>query len=228
MAGMTSRYRSESPTCRKFVGVTGPDPEQRTFTELARRQQIVGAPNDTIAEVGFAQTSLARIAARLDVSKGVISYHFTGKDDLIEQVVIDGVEAGRADILPHLMAESTGPARLPAYIEANLALMCDHRNYMVAVIEILRNGAFTADAGRRVDGRHIDAATRLLQHELERLQASGELRNDFEPGAMAVAIRAAIDVAPHLLVLDPGFDIDSYAREIANTFDRATSCGDTP
>jgi hypothetical protein len=30
----------------------------------------------------------------------VISYHFAGKDDLIKQVVIDVVEAGRAYILP--------------------------------------------------------------------------------------------------------------------------------
>jgi hypothetical protein len=32
--------------------VTEPEPERRTFTENARRQQIVGAAIDTIAEVG--------------------------------------------------------------------------------------------------------------------------------------------------------------------------------
>jgi hypothetical protein len=39
---------------------------------------------------------------------------------------------------------------------------------------------------------------------------------------MAVAIRATIDVVPHRLVLDPDFDIDTYAREIAAIFDLAT------
>lgn len=205
--------------------VTEPGPEQRTFTENARRQQIVGAAIDTIAEVGYAQASLARIAARIGISKGVISYHFAGKDDLIKQVVIDVVEAGRAYIIPRVFAESTGPAMLRAYIESNLAFMREHRNYMVAVVEILRNGAFTTDGGRRVDGRDIDVATHLLQEQLARLQAAGELRSDFDPGVMAVAIRAAIDVVPHRLVLDPDFDTGHYSREITTVFDLATRVG---
>jgi AcrR family transcriptional regulator len=208
--------------------VTQPESEQRTFTENARRQQIVGAAIDTIAEVGYGQASLARIAARIGISKGVISYHFAGKDDLIKQVVIDVVEAGRAYIIPRVFAESTGPAMLRAYIESNLAFMREHRNHMVAVVEILRNGALTTDAGRRVDGRDIDVATHLLKEQLARLQAGGELRRDFDPGVMAVAIRATIDVLPHRLVLDPDFDIDKYASEIADIFDLATRARDTP
>jgi AcrR family transcriptional regulator len=201
---------------------TDPETERRTFTEQARRRQIVGAAIDTIAEVGYGQASLARIAARVGISKGVISYHFAGKDDLMKQVVTDVVEAGRAYILPRVFGESTGPAMLRAYIESNLTFMRDHRNYMVAVVEIIRNGAFTTDSGRRVDGQDIDVATRLLREQLARLQAGGELRSDFDPGVMAVAIRATIDVVPHRLVLDPHFDIDKYASEIVTTFDLAT------
>ena len=208
--------------------VTEPGTERRTFIENARRQQIVGAAIDTIAEVGYAQASLARIAARIGISKGVISYHFAGKDDLIRQVVIDVVEAGRAYILPRVFAESTGPAMLRAYIESNLAFMREHRNYMVAVVEILRNGAFTTDSGRRVDGQDVDVAAHLLKEQLARLQAEGELRSDFDPGVMAVAIRATIDVVPQRLVRDPDFDIDSYSREVITIFDLATRAKDTP
>jgi AcrR family transcriptional regulator len=193
-----------------------------TFTEAARRAQIIEAAIDTIAEVGFAKTSLSRIGERVGISKGLIGYHFAGKDDLIKQVAIHVVEAGRAYILPRVLAESTGPAMLRAYIESNLTFMSEHRNYMVAVIEILRNGAFTTDSGRRVDGRDVDVATQLLKEQLARLQAERELRGDFDPGVMAVAIRAAIDVVPHRLVVDPDFDIDNYAQQIAALFDLAT------
>ena len=205
---------------------TEPEAEQRTFIENARRQQIVGAAIDTIAEVGYGQASLARIAARLGISKGVISYHFAGKDDLIKQVVIDVVEAGRAYILPRVFAESTGPAMLRAYIESNLAFMREHRNYMVAVVEILRNGAFTTDSGSRVDGQDVDVAAHLLEEQLAPLLAEGELRSDFDPGVMAVAIRATVDVVPHRLVRDPDFDINSYSREIVTIFDLATRATD--
>lgn len=200
----------------------------RTFTEAARRAQIIEAAIDTIAEVGFARASLARIGERVGISKGLIGYHFAGKDDLIKQVVIDVVEAGRAYILPRVFAESTGPAMLRAYIESNLAFMREHRNYMVAVVEILRNGAFTTDSGRRVDGQDVDVAAHLLKEQLARLQAEGELRSDFDPGVMAVAIRATIDVVPHRLVRDPDFDIDSYSREVITIFDLATRAKDTP
>ena len=209
-----------------------PGPQQtrkpRTFTEAARRAQIIEAAIDTIAEVGFARASLARIGERVGISKGLIGYHFAGKDDLIKQVVIDVVEAGRAYILPRVFAESTGPAMLRAYIESNLAFMREHRNYMVAVVEILRNGAFTTDSGRRVDGQDVDVAAHLLKEQLARLQAEGELRSDFDPGVMAVAIRATIDVVPHRLVRDPDFDIDRYSREVITIFDLATRAKDTP
>jgi hypothetical protein len=39
---------------------------------------------------------------------------------------------------------------------------------------------------------------------------------------MAITIRAAIEAASPLLALDPEFDIDSYASEIATVFDLAT------
>jgi TetR/AcrR family transcriptional regulator, fatty acid metabolism regulator protein len=201
-------------------------PKDRTFIENARRQQIVAAAIDTIAEVGFIQASLARIAERVGISKGVISYHFEGKSDLIRQVTIEIVEAGRAYIIPRVPAQSTGPATLRAYIESNLGFMREHRNYMVAIVEIVRNGGLTTDGRRRFDGRDVDVATHLLEELLARLQAEGELRSDFDPWVMAVAIRAAIDSVPHRLVRDPELDVDNYAREIATIFDLATRVAD--
>jgi AcrR family transcriptional regulator len=200
-------------------------PKGRTFIENARRQQIVTAAIDTIAEVGFAQASLARIAERIGISKGVISYHFAGKDDLIRQVVIEIVEASRSYIIPRVFAESAGPARLRAYIESNLAFMREHRNSMIAILDIARNGGVMADGRRRVDSRDAGVAVRLLEEELARLQSQGELRRDFDPGVMAVAIRAAIDSVPHRLVGDPDLDIDHYSKELATIFDLATRIG---
>ncbi len=201
-------------------------PRERTFIENARRLLIVAAAIDTIAEVGFAQASLARIAERIGISKGVISYHFAGKEDLIRQVVVEIIEASRAYIIPRVFAESTGPARLRAYIESNLAFMAEHRNSMVAILDIARNGGVMADGRRRVDGRDAGVAVHLLEEELARLQAEGRLRVDFDPAVMAVAIRAVIDSVPYRLVLDPDLDVDHYAREIATIFDLATRVAD--
>jgi TetR/AcrR family fatty acid metabolism transcriptional regulator len=46
----------------------------RSFVSNARRAQIVEAAIETVADVGYAGASLSRIAVRLGISKGVISY----------------------------------------------------------------------------------------------------------------------------------------------------------
>ena len=69
--------------------------ESRSFVNSARRAQIVAAAIDTVAEVGCADASLARLAVRLGVSKGVISYRFAGKDDLIEQIITPRAPTGQ-------------------------------------------------------------------------------------------------------------------------------------
>ena len=125
-------------------GATAGGPE-RTFIETARRAQIAAAAIDTIAGVGYAGASFARIAERAGISRGLISYHFAGKDDLIKQVVHEAAEQAIAYIRPRVLAESTGPAMLRAYIQSNLAFMRDHRNNVIAMIEIARSAE-----GRRI------------------------------------------------------------------------------
>lgn len=192
---------------------------ERTFIETARRAQIVAAAIDIIAEAGYEGASFARIAERLGISRGLISYHFAGKDDLIRQVVRQAAEEAVAYIRPQVLAESAGPGMLRAYIESNLAFMRDHRNNVIAMIEIARS----AKARRIFYGdTAVVNAVGALAHQLSAFQAAGQFRPDFDPHAMAMAIRAAIEAASPRLALDPGFDIDNYAREIAAAFDRAT------
>ena len=198
---------------------TGP---QRTFIETARRNQIVRAAIETIADVGYARASLGRIADRAGISRGLISYHFAGKDDLIRQVVHDVVEEGMAYMQQRILSEATASGMVRAYIESNLAYMSEHRHDMVAIVEISRNGV-TADGRQRFFGSaDMDQAVQVLADELEMFQVGGSLRPDFDPKLMAVAIRAAIDAVPSRLLVEPDMDIDSYAREIATSFELAT------
>jgi TetR/AcrR family transcriptional regulator, fatty acid metabolism regulator protein len=204
---------------------TAEDEPERTFIETARRAQIAAAAIDTIAEVGYAGASFARIADRLGISRGLISYHFTGKDDLMRQVVHQAAEQAKAYMHPRILAESQGSAMLRAYIESNLAFMRDHRNNVIAMIEIARSAeerrTFYGDAD-------VVNAVGALEHLLSGPQTAGQFRPDFHPRVMAIAIRAAIEAASSRLALDPEFDIDNYSREIITVFDLATRAKDTP
>ena len=184
----------------------------------ARRAQIVEAAIDTVAEVGYANASLSRIAVRLGISKGVISYHFAGKDDLIAEIVSQVLQQARAYMQPRIEAQTTGPEMLRAYIESNLEFIRDNPNQLSAIVEIVR--ATFAGANSPFSGNR-DAAVHILAELLTRFQTAGDFRPDFDPRSMAMAIRAVIDVAPSRLT-DPDFDIDQYAREAVTIFDRAT------
>jgi hypothetical protein len=50
----------------------------------------------------------------------LISCHFAGKDELIEQVVAEVVAAGQAFMIPGIEAASGARARLRAYIQSRL------------------------------------------------------------------------------------------------------------
>lgn len=199
----------------------------RTFTETARRAQIVAAAIDTIAELGYGKASLARIAETAGTSKGVIIYHFGGKDELIRELVAGLVARGVAYMEPQVDAEPTGAGKLRAYIESNLAFMRENRNHMVAIVEIALN-ARAADGRRLYDFSVQDAGVAALEQLLAYFQGTGEFRAGFDPHVMAMAIRAAINAVPAQLARDPALDVGHHAREIADMFHIATRPGSNP
>ena len=208
---------------------TSPTGQQtgRTFTETARRAQILAAAIDTIAELGYGQASLARIAETAGTSKGVIIYHFGGKDELIRELVAEVVARGVAYMEPRIDAESTGGGKLRAYIESNLAFMRENRNHMVAIVEIVLN-ARTADDSRLYRLAVQDDGVAALQGLLAYFQGTGEFRAGFDPHVMAMAIRAAINAVPAQLARDPALDVGHHARELADLFHVATRPGERP
>ena len=193
----------------------------RSFIETARRAQIIAAAVDTIAELGYGQASLARIAETAGTSKGVIIYHFGSKDDLVREVVAELSAKGRAYMGPRLEAESTGAGMLRTYIEANLAFVRQNRSHVAAVVEIALN-ARSADGHPLYDMSIREEGAEALRQLLGYFQGTGEFRADFDPAVMAMAIRATLDAVPARLARDPGLDLDRYGRELAAMFHIAT------
>src|ERR1700761_1898554 len=163
-----------------------------TFTSVARRAQFVAAAIDTIAEVGYGRATLGRIAERVGVSKGVISYHFAGKEELVQEVIADIAARGGAFIYERAMTLPTAAARLRAWIESAVAYMTAYRTETVAFYEIAANSrgdvAVTAVMADLATG--VNAA---LTEMIAGGQASGEFRADFDPQAVATALLAVMD-----------------------------------
>jgi TetR/AcrR family fatty acid metabolism transcriptional regulator len=78
-----------------------------SFIEAARRAQLIECAIETIATLGYAQASLAQIAKRAGISKSVITYHFTSKEELIEQVVTAIYTVAVQGVTPQISAQPT-------------------------------------------------------------------------------------------------------------------------
>jgi TetR/AcrR family transcriptional regulator, fatty acid metabolism regulator protein len=195
--------------------------DDRSFIERARRAQIIECAINTIAELGYNNASLAEIAKRAGVSKGVISYHFAGKRELIEQIVATVLETASAEMLPRIFAEHNAARMLRAYIESNLDFLAAHHNQIVALMHIAV-GATSEDGKPLVN---LTLAFNPAVAELEGLFRSGQERGefrDFPTRVMATTLRSAIDGLASLLTADPDLDLRAYAQELATMFDLAT------
>lgn len=189
----------------------------RTFTEKARREQIVAAAIETIAELGYARASFAQIAQRAGLSStGLISYHFAGKSELVEQVVIQVYSEISRFMAQRLDAQPSASHALRAYIEGQIEFAWNHRTQMKALLDIFLSG------GLNYDDKAEREAVSPVEEILRRGQESGEFR-DFDVPVMATTVQRAVEGPTFLLGGDPGLDMASYAHELVTLFSLATA-----
>ncbi|WAS91753.1 TetR/AcrR family transcriptional regulator [Nannocystis punicea] len=193
----------------------------RSFVEEARRAQIVQCTIEIIASLGYAQASLASIAERAGISKGVISYHFAGKDELIAQVYTSVMTKVAGKVLATVEAQPRAAGKLRAYIEGSIAFIADHGQEAVALLEIW-NGLRTHTGQQVLDARTYEPGLEFLQAIFRQGQADGEFRR-FTPRAMAVAVRSVIDgVLIQRATYGAAVDLAEASREAVALFEAAT------
>ncbi|MFE2722092.1 TetR/AcrR family transcriptional regulator [Kitasatospora sp. NPDC059327] len=193
----------------------------RTFTESARRAQIVQAAIVVLADVGFAKTSFAKIAKQAGLSStGMISYHFAGKDDLMHEVVAEVMRVSEAFMLPRIGAADGYSGRLRAYLESNVELLAAHPKHLPALTEVVTN--LKGDDPHRVGfSDSLKSIMDVQEQRMREAQAAGEFR-EFDVRVMVTAMRGAVDGVVLRAAADPGLDVAACGRELADIFDRAT------
>ncbi|MFC4008652.1 TetR/AcrR family transcriptional regulator [Nonomuraea purpurea] len=197
----------------------GPSGKKRSFIEEARRAQIVASAVEVIAEVGFAQASLQRIAAHAGISKGVISYHFEGKEKLMEEVVERTYGAITENVVARMEGLTTATELLRTHILAVAEHMRGHRAQLRALGEIFAN-LRTSDGRPRYGIKANEEIYRALEEIYRFGQRSGEFR-EFDPRVMAITHSSAIDNMFAYWVATPDHDLGAHAEELADLFERA-------
>lgn len=188
-----------------------PPSEPRTFTEAARRAQLIGSAIEAVNELGYAGASLSAIAHRAHVAKSAIVYYFGTKDSLMS-ALMDHVFARMGEsIVAAVEAHTTAAEQLRAYVTASLTHTGRYRSEVTA-------GVAVAVAHRDSSGvpaylAHEEDDTAPLRQILRAGIDEGSFR-DLDVAHAAEAVEAVLDVAVTTVQRDPDANLEKLGEEL--------------
>lgn len=183
-----------------------------TFTEQARRRQIIDSTIELVSQRGYAGTSLAAIAQHAGISKAAVLYHFGSKADLAEATLAHVFDRFGAYVRERMDAAPDPESRLVAYVRAMIGYQREHRTHVRLITEVLLDDR--EGTRFRQPGQHDrNGRWRSLAELLRQGQREGRFR-PFDADWVALAVGGAIDnVVSHWLA-DPGLDLDAATAEL--------------
>jgi AcrR family transcriptional regulator len=199
------------------------DERADSFIRTARRAQIVKCAIEVIAEVGYAQASVRKIADRVGIAMSAVLYHFGSKDKLVDAIVEEMYRSALSVVIPALEAETTATAKLNAYIRSSIAYFGTHRVQLLALASL--GTSYRPSDGRRFDelGLSPEIAEQLSILDpapiLHAGRDSGEF-GDFPVDSTAIALRGAVNAVVEKILRDPDFDVRGYGEDLVKAFAR--------
>lgn len=184
------------------------------------KQRIIAEATRILAKLGYAQFSIGEVATTLQISKGVIHYHFPEKTGLLQAIVDDFYRRATEYMSANMRLDTSAAETLCSYIETNLTFVANNRTATIAVTSILLNAR-----DKNGDLLFQDASGGIYQPLIEIFtygqEVDGSFR-DFDRHLMAFILRGAIDSAAQFIMNHSLPESEALIHEILTTFDLAT------
>ncbi|GAA2800984.1 TetR/AcrR family transcriptional regulator [Saccharopolyspora taberi] len=183
-----------------------------TFTEQARRQQIMERTIELISTRGYPGTSLSAIAEAAGISKAAVLYHFGSKEKLAEATLAHVFEQFGSYLTEHVERAADPLAAVLAYVRAMVAYSGENRRHIRLITEVLLDDK--GGTKLKAPGSH-DAGDRwrTLAELLATGQRAGVLR-EFDTKTVSLAVGGAIDGVISQWLADPDLDLAAAADEL--------------
>lgn len=196
---------------------------QESFTRSARKAQIVAVAIEVIAEVGYAQASIRRIADRVGIAMSAVLYHFGTKDNLVDAIVEHMYRTMITHVAPAIDAERTATGKLHTYIRSSIDYFGTHRVALKALASL--GTTYVPADGRRFEelGLSPDIAEQLAVLDPAPILAAGRRDGefgDFPLQSTAIALHGAVNGVVEKVLREPGYDAGGYAEDLIEIFDR--------
>ncbi|MFC4949971.1 TetR/AcrR family transcriptional regulator [Pseudonocardia sp. GCM10023141] len=191
------------------------DARPLTFTEEARRRQIVDCTITLLAERGPAGASLSAIAGAAGISKAAVLYHFTSKDNVVIAAFRHVLEHYVAAVGARVGAAPDPEGMLVAYIRGAISYLGEHPTHVRVLTDGLERSGVAVPGSPGAASRWQSVAGIL-----DAGQQAGQFRA-FDSRVLALAIGGALDGVVGEWIADPAFDLDAAAAELVGSVLRA-------
>jgi AcrR family transcriptional regulator len=153
-----------------------------------RRQRIINAAAEVFSEKGYAESTLAEIAAKADTQAGSLYYYFNSREALVEEVLNFSTERlfeRVNDALAALPQSATALDRLVAVIRRQTLSNLDRDRFSVAYQKL--HDQVPAEMRERIAWKPR-AYARFFQGLIMEAREAGYLRADFDPRLMRLLL----------------------------------------
>jgi AcrR family transcriptional regulator len=188
----------------------GGNPTERRLTgEKARR--IVEAMRDSVAEVGIAGSTFERVAARAEVSRGLLHYYFGTKERLLVEVIRRDTEYRIETLGDALRKAKTADEVIAAFFATFERTIAEEQGYVYMVSELYVAGRNSPELQRELGALYSRARTAFAEILREK-EAEGVVKLRFDAESVLSYLFAAGDGATVQQLTDPTLDKVGAAR----------------
>ncbi len=181
-----------------------------------RRGQIVAAARRIVAEQGLESLTFGALEERLSFTRGVITYHFASKDEIVRAVFTSAIEEIDAAVKSEVLASASVEDKIRSVLRANVRGFVDRAEAGRVLLSFW--GRLSSDAeARRLNAelyaRYRARSARLLRDAI----GTGAIAR-VDPKAMAALLVGIVLGIAMQHYFDPGsIDVDAAVAEAEET-----------
>jgi TetR/AcrR family transcriptional regulator, fatty acid metabolism regulator protein len=180
-----------------------------------RRGQIVAAARRLVAEQGLEALTIGALEGRLSFTRGVITYHFANKDEIVQAVFASAIEEIDAAVRRAVEGGSTVEAKVRAVLHGNVRGFVDSE---VAGRVLLSFWGRLSDAKVRALNAELYAKYRRRAAKLLRSARTDGLIAQVDPGVMgALLVGIVLGIATQHYFEPGSIDVDGAIDEATRT-----------
>lgn len=182
------------------------------------QREILHCTMETMADVGYVRTTIGVVSKQLGVSKGVIQYHFSSKEELVQEVIAYIYATARDFMSAQIWNTTDEWKQICSFIEVSCQFYQQYPTYIKALQTIRVNFQ---------PAKHESLANTFYKQELIDLasvfvsgQAKGIFRA-FDPDIVALTLRQALNGVTTCIYNEPSYDVRRHADELTTLFEQA-------